>query len=523
MIAMQSNYARAPNQRSHWMIFGLAWLVIFLMSATWAIATPIGGAPDEPAHLIKAASVARGLFLGTTTANGQLVHVPAYVAYTPAQTCYARNEQVTAACSAPLKGDPGTIVDSVTTAGLYNPLYYMLVGWPTLLVHNDVGIYLMRLASALLSSLFLAAALMMISTWKRQLLPLLGFAVATTPMVFFLNGVVNPNSVETTATLAVFVGVISMIRSPKPGLTLQRSMIVLVSAAVAVNMRGLSPLWVAIALLAPFILTSREQIATISRSTAVRAAVIGVLVATAAAMYWTVISNSLGAGINDPNHSIAVPGVGGSPIRGFAQIFVGTFDYGQGLVGVFGWLDTPAPAAVFFTWSALIGGLVLASVVALRGRALILALVLTGGLVLLPALTQAAYITGGGIIWQGRYALPLFVCVMVGLATLLSDRMTAVETRGKNRLVWLVLSGWTLAQVFALAFTLKRYGVGAVGTSWKRFLLTPEWSPPGGTILGLVACVVIFIGGSYLFGRLALARNGREPEPVVATRAGVEQ
>ena len=94
-----------------------------------AVETRIGGAPDEPAHLIKAASVARGLFLGKTTANGQLVHVPAYVAYTPAQTCYARNEQVTAACSAPLKGDPGTIVDSVTTAGLYNPLYYMLVGW----------------------------------------------------------------------------------------------------------------------------------------------------------------------------------------------------------------------------------------------------------------------------------------------------------------------------------------------------------------------------------------------------------
>ena len=494
----------SSHPRNRWVIFFVAWAALSLMSAAWSIATPISGAPDEPAHIIKAASVVRGEFIGKNSNIGQQVHVPAYIAFTQAQTCFAYDPRATANCSPVITGDEWKAVTSATSAGLYNPTYYMLVGWPSLIDHNSSGIYYMRIASGIVSSAFLAATLMMIYTWRRRMLPVLGFAVAATPMVFFLNGVVNPNSLETAGTLAAFVGVMSIVRSPVRRLLLERSVIVLISAAIAVNTRGLSPLWVGVAVLTPFILASRGQIRELARQTAIRAAVIGVALATAAALVWIVLSNSLGAGLTATSDTATGLGVGASPLRGFAQIFAGTYDYGQGVVGVFGWLDTPAPSAVFFTWAALIGSLALLSFVSLRGKAQTLSLTLMSGLLLLPPVIQAIYVHGGGIVWQGRYALPLYVCVAVGLAALLADRIPRIDRTVQKRLVGLVVVLWAVAQIYAFAFALKRYGVGASGQSWKRLLTDPDWSPPGGTILSLALCLVTFILGAVLLHRLAV-------------------
>ncbi|MCU1422409.1 MAG: hypothetical protein JWN36_2060 [Microbacteriaceae bacterium] len=491
--------------------FLVAWLVLSLMAAVWSIATPPGGAPDEAAHAVKAASVVRGELSGAPSVHGTVVRVPAYVAYVYDQTCYAFHPTVTAACgAAPISGDPDRIVTTATTAGLYNPIYYALVGWPTLLAHDETGVYLMRIVSGILSSLFLAAAVAMIATWRRRMIPLLGIAIASTPMVFFLNASINPNSLEVTATLAAFVGVLSIVHRPDRSLLVERAVIVTVSAALAVNTRGLSPLWVAIAVLVPFALVGWARIRELLRQRAVIVAIVVIAAATVAALLWTTFSNSLGSAITDPEHPASGVGVGASPIAGFVQIFVGTFDYGQGLVGQFGWLDTPAPTPVFFVWAAFIGMLVVASLVVLRGRAFVVAVGFILGLLVLPPLIQAAYIHGGGIIWQGRYALPLFVCAMVALATLLDDRMPALSPRSARTLVAVVLGSWLLSQVLAFAYALKRYGVGAVGTSWKKLLIDPDWAPPGGVPVNLAAAVVIFAAGAVLLALLCLsvAREG---------------
>ena len=49
------------------------------------------------------------------------------------------------------------MVDSTTYAGLYPPLYYTLVGWPTLLARGDLAIYLIRALTALLAAFLLLA------------------------------------------------------------------------------------------------------------------------------------------------------------------------------------------------------------------------------------------------------------------------------------------------------------------------------------------------------------------------------
>src|SRR5690606_17570297 len=110
-----------------------------------------------------------------------------------------------------------------------------------------------------------------------------------------------------------------------------------------------------------------------------------------------------------------------------------TFRYAFGMVGQFGWLDTPTTEFTAFAWSAVAGGLVLAGLILLRSRRLAFAVALLAAAILLPAIVQAAYVTGGGVVWQGRYLLPLFACLVVGIATVLSDQLSSARIRIERR------------------------------------------------------------------------------------------
>jgi hypothetical protein len=490
---------------SFWRRVGIAWALLALIGAAWALATPIGGSPDEPAHLIKAASVARGELLGPSVAGGNQVTVPEYIAYSLRESCFAFHANTTPNCAPADPKSATTMVKAVTTAGLYNPVFYALVGWPSLVFSGNVAIYAMRVVSDLLATAFLALAFGMIAGWRRPTLPLIGFATALTPMTFFLDGTVNPNSVEITATLAAFVGVLSIVRETGNGLLALRASIVFASAAVAANMRGLSLVWVAVAVLSPLLLVPRARITELLRTRAIRLAIAGTAIACIGAATWVLSTNSLGLGRSGAVAANGVPGVGTSHLAGFASNLGSTFIYAQQVVGVFGWLDTPAPAAVYFVWSLLVGGLVLLCFVLLRGRALLFSGVLVIALVLLPPILQGIYITSGGLIWQGRYILPVFVCVTVGVAACISD-VVALPRLVLGRLLPIVLAAWAAAQFLAFATTLKRYAVGAK-PGWPA-ILHPTWTPPGGVIAAILSFAII-LGAAvvvlWLFERRRIA------------------
>jgi hypothetical protein len=384
-------------------------------------------------------------------------------------------------------------VEAVTSAGLYNPLYYAMVGWPSLLTSSNVGIYGMRIVSAIIVSLFLACAFGMIAMLRRPTLPLIGFATAVTPMVLFLDGNVNPNSLEIAATLTTFVGVLSVVREPARELLAARAAIIFVSAAIAANMRGLSPLWVAVAVLAPLILESRAGLAGLLRTRPIRFAIGGTAVACIAAVAWLLGSNSLGTAPLTAAPGAPAPGVGTSHIAGFAWNLGSTFFYGQQEVGEFGWLDTQSPLFTYFVWSVLVGALALGAIVLLRRRALTFAGALVVALLLLPPTLQGIYITTGGLIWQGRYILPIFVCAMVGIGAVLSD-VAPIPNSARRRLSGVVLGLWAAGQFLSFATTLKRYAVGAKAT-WPA-ILHPVWSPPGGVPFTLVTFFVVVIAAA---------------------------
>ena len=495
----------APQRAPFWRTLLVAWAILAAIGAMWSIATPIGGAPDEPAHLIKAASVVRGELVGTSVVGGQRVSVPEYIAFSEVESCFAFHPTTTPKCAPADSAKPETrLVPAVTSAGLYNPLYYVLVGWPSLIFTNSGGIYAMRIVSDVLVALFLAISFAFVALWSRRTIPLIGILTAFTPMVFFLGGSVNPNSLEIAATLAAFTGVLTVVRLPAREFLASRMLLVFLSASVAANMRGLSLLWVAIAVVAPLILATRNSLAELLKTRAVRLALMGTALACAFAAVWLLASNSLGIGSSGSTQLGGAPGVGTSHLLGFAWNLGSTFYYGQQIVGVFGWLDTVAPAAVYFVWAMLVGTFVLFGFAVLRRRALKFVAVLVAALLLLPPILQGIYITSGGIIWQGRYILPVFVCAVVGIAAVLSEAVN-IPAAILRRLALFVTLVWAAAQVLAFATTLKRYAVGTKA-GWPA-ILHPVWAPPGGVDAVLVVSVLVFLAAgivAWRYGRREL-------------------
>ncbi len=460
------------------------------------MATPIGAGPDEPAHIIKAGAVVRGQLIGTGTGGGRVV-VPSHLVATQARTCFAFQADVTGDCADTVDHGSAIAATGNTTAGLYNPLYYAAVALPSLVLDGDAAIYGMRIASALLTWLFAGAAAFCLRALRGGSWIAIGGLTAATPVLVFLGGMVNPNALEVTATVAAFSAVLALVSSTDPAPVRTLASIGAVSAAVAVNARGLSPVWLLVALAVPLLLLDRERLRALFRRPAVIVMIAVIGIATALAVAWTLGTASLVAGLTASPDTPAYPGVGSSPLRGLVDVLLNTFTYGTQMVGTVGWLDTPAPGLVLFVWGGLTAVLLACVVLLVRGRRLVVALSLIGAFVLLPAVIQAAYVHDGGYIWQGRYALPLFACAMVGSAAMVGDRLGDRYSAVMHPAVTLVAVAWATAQLMTLATSMRRYAVGLDG-SWIGLLAHPRWQPPGGTVTWLIAAAVVLIAATVL-------------------------
>ena len=210
------------------------------------------------------------------------------------------------------------------------------------------------------------------------------------------------------------------------------------------------------------------------------------------------------------------PHVGDAPIVGVAVILDLTFYYGAQMIGEFGWLDTPAPDAVFFIWPAVIGLLLLGAGVLLRGRRLVVAVLLMAAVVFVPALLQGVWVTSGGIIWQGRYTLPLFALMLLTIGALLAEHGSALGRSIQRRLVVILIAALGFAQFLSYIGALRRYSIGDTGGSWLAMITRPEWAPPGGMTLWLAIGVLTI--GAACFGAARLALRARAEDELVTVR-----
>jgi hypothetical protein len=476
---------------STWMTLIVSWASIFLLSATWAISSPLGASPDEPAHIIKAAAVARGQIIGEPTPKPAVTRVliPAGLAQAGSWPCYAFDSTREANCTPPVS-NASNLVNAETSAGLYNPVYYALVGLPSLITSDtSLAVMMMRLTSALISSLFLAISFCALMRLGDPLITGLGFLAAMTPMALFLNGAVNPNSLEVATGAALLTSLLVVIRGESGH---ERVWLggVAFSGVLMAQSRGLSPLWMALIALTAIIYPAQGRLRALLKRWDVWATVLIVGAGVGAAAMWIIETGTL--------QSMGVfPGAGKiQPTEAFIEMLVArSFD--PGTVGVFGWLDTPAPTFDYVLWSSLSLGTLLLAVCLARGRELASVLVCLAGFMLIPPIVQAASVNASGYIWQGRYALVGYVVLVMVSAVSASSGNVSWSDLGRHRRTRVVATVGglvALGQALALATTIKRYAVGTDISWFEASQKVPLWLPPGGAVVWLV----LSVGGSLL-------------------------
>ncbi|MEY9905346.1 hypothetical protein ABIA35_001562 [Catenulispora sp. MAP12-49] len=511
----------APDTWTPRRVWITAFLAFLALAAAWALASPLTSVPDEPWHMVKAAATVRGQLHGTpitvTTHNGRVTNeVPmtgyrlptAYSFLTNLHECYFNNPHVTAACSRHLGALPGTALAG-TTAGSNNPLYYLAVGWPSLLSGGPLGMYGMRLVSAALSSAMLASAVVTAFGWsRRRRYPMAAVLAAATPMVLFLNGSVNPNSLEASSALLLWTAVLSLLTDPRPELVPRLLTRAGLATIALVSVRQLGPAWALVIIVCAALAGHRGALRAVLRRPAVWlwTAVVGVV--GLGSIAWTAKFNVLGTGTAAAHPELT--------FRVAAEHTFGlSVEYLRQMVGFFGWLDVRAPYNLAELWFLPVLALIAGAVASGRLREIAALAVLAGSVIFIPVLAQGRQAASLDYIWQGRYLLAVAVGLPLLAAAILAKREPRwARVRGAVARLPLAVTASTLVLGFLMFYTtLRRYAVGATGTLLP---LHPGWSPPG-TIAGVV---LLYLVGAGLAALVVLKSRAPYPAEVSAGSGG---
>lgn len=485
-----------------WLTFLLLWIATAAAASAWAMATPMSASPDEPSHIIKAAAVAHGELLGERTDREGFVNVeiPRGLAKAWTWACAAYEPSQPASCLPDFEND-GELTTAVTSAGLYNPVYYAMVGWPSLVTDNPrIAVYGMRVVSAIVVSFFFAVAMTALLLFKRPLVAALASFAVLTPTTLFLAGSVNPNALEVATGSALLAVLLLLVRGPGVRHRTALLGIVAVSGVLLANTRGLSPLWMAAIAVIAVVSAPWPRLQALLRLPAVWATIATLALGVAFAAWWLVYSETLGS-------MGSFAGAGSTPpIRAFfVMLLERSLD--PGMVGLFGWLDTYAPQIAFVVWSCLALGLVLAAFLFARGRLIAGLVAALAMFFLIPPIVQAASVENSGYIWQGRYTLVALACLIVMAAIATMQAMPAFTTRSsavEMRALLIVGVLVAVVQCFTLLYTTKRYAVGIDGW-WGDFFLRPLWLPPLGALswvllTALAFATLIAVASAWILG-----------------------
>ena len=501
--------------RGRWKPFWVAFPIIFAMMMAWSLASPLMSSPDEPAHVIRAAAVARGDLTGklsTKEPGTSEVTAPRYIADSMNLTCYRGNTTVSASCQKQVTDHPNQLVTAYTTATLNTPVFYLMTGLPTLFLEGHKTFYAMRAIVALVCAFLLAMVVMAVCQLSRHRWTLLATAVALTPMVFFLSGSVNPNAVEACASAATLALLALIFRTESAGRILwERIGLLVVSVFLLVNTRSLSLFWLLFICIAALIIARFDILKPVfARPVAwVGTAVMGVVVI--AALWWFLIPKGL-------TQAFKAVGVGDSWPTAFVTSLDRTFDLGFGWIGVFGWLDTPAPGLTLIIWVSAIAAILIPALLFSSWRFRTALIITATTLILLPAIIAASLAADWGYVWQGRYSLALFVCLILLTGIALDEHCEFTWSPVLAPLVTTSIVLLAVGHLASFAWALKRYVIGLRwDTTWFHMLFHTGWQPPLGWVTLMVGYALILAVGALVV-RKALRGNAPRLRASVRTQ-----
>lgn len=498
--------ARVSHRSAPWVVFG-----VFLLSfSTWSLLTPLMAVPDEPAHTLKAASIWQGDLRGDVkevdSGNPDIpipmimdeVDVPqTYADLNEVPGCYAFQPEQSADCSPGISTDRRS-TQAMTSAGRYPPTFYAVVGWPSSVFSADIGVYLMRLTSALVSAALVASAFVALRLLVRPAAAFAALSVASVPMLHFLAGSVNPNGVEIAAALAFWCAAFAAVTFVRRGTALPPSLctIYVASGVALVLSRALSPVFAAFIVAWSLLMVGWPDVLRVVRHRTWWLLNVPVGVTALLSGVWVIVSDGLGGMFG-----------GKIPVGQNTIVFLTgrVDDYLLQSVAIFGWMDNGPLSLVTFSWLFAVTALVTMGLLTARRRwnlVVLMSLCLAGAM--LPVIMQASTAAENGVAWQGRYGLPVLVGIPV-LAVIVAREWFEDQATAADRLFLglsvLVSFGLVVAQVD----TLQRYAVGNSGPI--VFIGQARWSPPIGTAASLMAAVLA--GAAFVVTVLVLIRGDR--------------
>jgi hypothetical protein len=466
------------------------------------MAMPLLMQPDEPSHAMRAAAVARGQltwkdredvsfdeFLRARPTRdldpahryvrrtNTVVDIPeGYASLETVPVCVAIEDGNDASC-APEVSSSSTIVEARPYTGTYPPLT-AIVESPGGRFDAPVGLVVMRLCTVLVAAALLSTGVVAV----RRLgggFTAVGFALVLTPVTLSLTAAINPSALEIASAACLWPSLLDVAR-PGP---VDRGAVwrTVAAACVLILSRPLSPaIFVAIVATVMIATPWREPFRAICRER--RAWVWGLIVAVAFvfAVTWIVVARPDQAvvGLPDPRGATDV-------LRdSLSRIPKRTGE----LIGPIGWLDIPLPGWFVAAWLALAGLLALTGFVLGSWRRRLALLMLLAGTLVGPALAEWPSADEFGLIWQGRYTLPLAMGLTI-LGGWTVHEQGVDRRRAMRALGVVVVAAIALANLLAVGAALSRH---ATGTSWPLDidLGAQPWSADvrGWVVLTVAAC-----------------------------------
>jgi hypothetical protein len=502
---------RSTPRRVWWTSFLLA----TSLSCLWALANPPLAGPDEPAHAIRAVALDHGQLTGKdpdrpvsprfnlVEDSARIVRAPSIYRPVSGPPCFALQQGV-AAC---LRfAGPTRTTDVVTYAARQPPAYYAIVGVASWGVPaGSVAVYAMRLIGALITGALIATA---VTALRRATMPPLlavGVLLATTPMVLFTGGLVNPSGPEIAASIALWVCGLVLVSERRERIDNRLVAAVGIAACVLALSRWIGPLWLGLIAIFVASLSNRSALRTLARSGWARLWAVLVLVACGFQIAWDVVARP-----GDPTL------VNRRPTRlAVIEPFAHTGSMVRWLremVGWFGWLDTPAPVLTWLPWTLAVAFLFFVALGWVSRRSALILLGLLAAVIVVSVIADNTLYDSRETYWQGRYVLPL----AVGLPIVAAMTLASTE-RGRqlvtSRLLVTFGVGIGVAQFLAFAQNLRRYTVGYDGAI--QFWRSSRWAPP---LPSLVLTIAFAIVMTAFIGWLLYSPGFEQRTPVSARR-----
>lgn len=468
-------------------------LGVLLAQASWLLAVPPFRGSDEFDHAFRAAGVAGGQWRLTTPAEngrGLLTDVPPGIVEAAHAQCASLAYTGPDNCTSVARTESGD-ARIATSAGEYHPAFYWVIGTAAEGFEGARALYAMRIASALLCLLGIAAAYAALNSCFSPGGPWIKLALLTalTPTLMYTTAVAAPNGIEIVAGLVLWVsllgvgGASSSARRDRRLLTLA-----IVATPLLCTVRMLGPLWFGAIVFAVVVFRGVAPVWRIAQDN--RCAMVmmaGAAVLSVAHSMWWVMSSSAG--------------YGGEPGAAADTRLRRVFDlhlWVMQSVGAFPYRNDSAPIWVYPLVLLVLAAFLVVGVRRGTGTqrlGLVLAVSMT--LVIPMSLTWVALQESGGS-WQGRYSLPFAVGAVILGGYVLDQAGWASAEGGRLRaLAWVMLA---IAHVGSVVGVVRSETVREVSSS------DPDWAQHAPLLIA-----ALMLGAWVCFGISLLAKASGQP------------